>query len=204
MNFVIKKFKRVYVKKGENMQINNYQPNQNPNFGARFINNVKDLNINTKKVGALFEKLTKDSPNEILSLDKKYSWCKGEVDDIFTLSDNQNNKLAKIACSFTTHSEIDGSPEKQASLLNNIFRFIKERARENAAFKEIDIEMKKLKEQEKILNAKEAELKKLQDKNVIQDASKYNIEIADLKSDDPHFETIYKTAQSMISVLKKD
>ena len=49
MNFVIKKFKRVYVKKGENMQINNYQPNQKPNFGARFVNNVKDLSINTKK-----------------------------------------------------------------------------------------------------------------------------------------------------------
>ena len=64
--------------------------------------------------------------------------------------------------------------------------------------------MNKLREQEKILNAKELELKKLQDKNIVQDAAKYNIEISDLKSDDPYFKKIYKTAQSMISVLKKD
>ena len=184
------------------MQINNYQPNQNPNFGARFINNVKDLSIDTKKVGALFEKLTKDSPNETLTLDKLDAF--GTASDLFTLSDNKNNKLAQLACSFTNHSKIDENPENQASLLNNIFRFIKGRVKENTAFKEIDIEMNKLREQEKILNAKELELKKLQDKNIVQDAAKYNIEISDLKSDDPYFKKIYKTAQSMISVLKKD
>ncbi len=55
-----------------------------------------------------------------------------------------------------------------------------------------------------VIKTNKLELKKLQDKNIVQDASKYNIEISDLKSDDPYFKKIYKTAQSMISVLKKD
>ena len=167
------------LRKEKNMQINNYQPNQNPNFGARFVSNVKDLSINTKKVGALFEKLTKDSPNETLILDKIDAL--GTASDLFILRDNKNNKLAKVACSFTRHSKIDENPENQASLLNDIFRFVKGRVKENAAFKEIEDQMNKLREQEKILYAKELKLEKLQFKNIMQDAAKYNIEISDLK-----------------------
>ena len=172
------------------MQINNYQSNQNPNFSARFINNVKTLDIDTKKVGALFEKLTK------VSLDKPYSW--GEIGDIFTLRDNRNNILAKIACSFTTHSEIDENPEKQASLLNNIFRFMKERARENTALKEINDKINNLRERINNLVRQKENLRKEQDQNILQDAKKYSMEISELEADDPHFRKIYKTAQFML------
>ncbi len=54
-----------------------------------------------------------------------------------------------------------------------------------------------------VIKTNKLELKKLQDKNIVQDASKYNIEISDLKSDDPYFKKIYKTAQSMIKFFKK-
>lgn len=184
------------------MKIDNYQSYQNPGFGARFINNVENLDIDTKKVGALFEKLTKDSPNEILYLDKTYSW--GEVGDIFTLKDNQNNKLAKIACSFTTHSKINENPEKQASLLDNIFRFMKERARENTALKEINDKMNNLRERMNNLVRQEETLRNAQDKNILQGAKKYNIEILELKADDPNFKRIYKTAQSRMRSSQTD
>ena len=52
------------------MQTNNYQSNYNPSFRARFINNVKNIDVDTIRVRNLFEKLTKDSTNEILTLAK--------------------------------------------------------------------------------------------------------------------------------------
>lgn len=191
-----KKIERVYVKKGEIMQINNYQSNYNPNFGAKFINNAKDLAIDTTKVGALFEKLTKDSPNETLALEKRYSF--GEPGDIFTLRDNNDNKIAKIACSFTTHSGMNDKPETQASLLNNIFRFMKERAKENKEFNELNTKINDLKEQMKVLVRQEDNFIERRNKNTMRDAQKYDIEISDLKSDDPMFKRIYKSAQDIV------
>ncbi len=188
----------MHIKKGNNMPINNYQISQNPSFGAKFVSNVKDLDIDTKKVGAAFEELTNDFPNETLVLDKQYTW--GEVGDIFTLKDNQNNKLARIACSFTTHSKIDETPENQASLLNNIFRFMKERASENTALKEIYNKMNDLKKQMNDLVEQEKIILKRRNEKILANAGKYDIEISELNAKNPDFTRIYKTAQYTLSL----
>ncbi len=51
------------------MKVPKYQTNQKLNFGAKFINNVKNLDIDTNRIGAVFEELTKDSPGEKLILE---------------------------------------------------------------------------------------------------------------------------------------
>ncbi len=184
------------------MKINGYQSSYNHNFGAKFVNNTKDLDIDAQKVGTIFEKLTQDIPDETLSLDKQYAW--GEGGDVFTLKDNANNKLARIACSFTTHSKMDENPETQASLLNNIFRFMRARASENASFNEITQKMNILKKQMNYLTEQEENLHNKQYQNIIKDAQKYDIEISQLNSYDPDFKRIYKTAQYMIRSTQED
>lgn len=192
------------------MQINNYQHSQNPCFGAKFINKVPDFDVDLKKAGAIFEKLTKDYPDEKLIFEKPKVW--GEVGDVFSLSDKNDNKLIKAACAFSNHSEFDeANPEKQASLLDNIFRFIKERA--NAKFideefekkyDEIDLANPKyprspetIRKLQKIRELKDAH-RNIEAKDLVKDAQKYNIEIEDTTADKPAFKRIYLLSQFML------
>ena len=50
------------------MQINNYHHTQNLCFGAKFINKVPDFDVDLHKAGEIFEKLTKDYPDEKLKI----------------------------------------------------------------------------------------------------------------------------------------
>lgn len=168
------------------MEIKKLQSGHNTYFGAKFINKAENPNIDTQKAGEIFEKLTKDSPDEKLILEKNK--MRNEGVDVFVLTDKNNNKLARVACSFTTHSEFDETPEKQAYLLNNIFKFIQRRANENTAFKKLEEKITKLHNQQDLLL-------KIKDQNIVKDAQKYNIEVEEVPSDDPHFKKAYQAAQ---------
>lgn len=178
------------------MKVPKYQTNQKLNFGAKFINNVKNLDIDTNRIGAVFEELTKDSPGEKLILEEQEnSYVDG---DVFTLTDRKNNELAKVACAFSFHSKFNNNPDTQALLLNNIYRVIKKRSIEISALKKIKDEIANLRKQERILLDKEDEFIDQQAKNILQDAKEYDIEILDLKPEDKNFNRFYNLAQYSI------
>ena len=179
------------------MKVGNYQPNQNPYFGARFINKLQGIDMDSKKVGKIFEKLTKDCPKNKLILESQNE--SGLGGDIFKLTDYHGNKLAKINCLFTKHSQFEQEPVKQASLLNNIFRFMQQRENENIKYKELGnkisnekIKYTKLQKSLNELHNKQDELLKAQEKNIMNDMQKYNIEIDEIKSNNSSFEHAYK------------
>ena len=179
------------------MQINNYHHTQNLCFGAKFINKVPDFDVDLQKAGEIFEKLTKDYPDEKLIFEKPKVW--GQVGDVFSLSDKNDNKLIKAACAFSNHSEFDeANPQKQAALLDNIFRFIKERA--NAKFIDEEFEKKYDEISRKLRKIRELQSahRNIEAKDLVKDAQKYNIEIEDTTADNPDFKRIYQLSQTKL------